>query len=95
VSRRDAPARRPPAHVQTREWRETACGPALYVRVFTPDYAVLAWREVWEAFAEAFPGKWGVQSLPPPALLVDEENVYHLLVFDDPPAGFDLFAGRR
>lgn len=78
------------ATVTERGYRETCLGRALQIKVFAPDYQVLTWREVWEAFAAAYPGQWAVQVFPPAALLVDSKNVYHLWVLPDEPTGMNL-----
>lgn len=85
-----------PAHpsrpfVQEVGSRTTGLGPALYVKIRTEDYRVLAWREVWDVFADRYPGQWAAQFFPPADSLVDEANVYHLFVLDDgPPAGVNI-----
>jgi hypothetical protein len=60
----------------------TSLGSALQIKVFAADYRLLSWREVWEAFAAKYPGRWAAQVFPPAGELVDGKNVYHLFVFD-------------
>lgn len=80
---------------QSMWWVLTPCGSALYVRVYTANYRRLYWSEIHDAFTAVYPGKWAVESLPPRELTVDEKNIYHLLVFDECPKGFDLFDDAR
>lgn len=75
--------------------RGTRCsclGVVLQLKIFTREYRRLGWREIWEAFTAAYPGKWGVQVLPPATDLVDGKNVYHVYVLDIEPAGLNLHA---
>ena len=76
--------------VQEVEYRATSLGVALYIRVRTEDYRQLSWTEVWEAFSGAYPGRWAVQFFPPSDQLVDETNLYHLYVLEDPPVGVSI-----
>lgn len=76
--------------VRERGVRPTCLGPALQLKVFAPGYRRLSWREVWEAFARAYPGRWAVEVFPPAGRLIDAKNVYHLFVLADEPEGFDL-----
>lgn len=76
--------------VQTLGRRETALGPGFSLRIRTPTYRALCWREVWQAFADAYPGRWAVECFPPADRLVDEANVYHLFMPDRPPEGLDI-----
>lgn len=82
------------AHVQITERgvRDSCLGAVLQLKVFAPDYRPLGWREVWEAFAAAYPGRWAVEVFPPAARLVDGKNVYHLFALPEgnSPAGLDL-----
>jgi hypothetical protein len=78
------------AFVQEIGHRKTSLGPALYIKVRTEDYRQLPWTEVWEAFASRYPGRWAAQFFPPVDSLLDEENIYHLYVLDDPPWGVDI-----
>lgn len=68
----------------------TVLGEVLQIKVFEPGYRALGWREVWEAFAAAYPGRWAVQVFPPADQLIDGKAVYHLFVCDTPPAGLNL-----
>lgn len=76
--------------ITERGHRESCLGRVLQLKVFAPDYRPLSWREVWEAFAAAYPGKWAVQCFPPAAALVDSKAVYHLFVLDGEPTGLNL-----
>jgi len=50
----------------------------------------MLWREVWDAFAERYPGRWAVQCFPPADQLVDGKAVYHLFVCDESPVGLNI-----
>lgn len=76
--------------VQRREHRSTDLGEAEYIRIFTPNYRKLSWREIWECFSDRFPGMWAVEVFPPADELVDDENVYHLFVFSERPRGLTI-----
>jgi hypothetical protein len=76
--------------ITERGQRQSCLGPVLQIKVFTPDYRPLTWREVWDAFAEAYPGRWAVQVFPPAERLVDQKCVYHLFVMEGEPTGLDL-----
>lgn len=73
--------------------RETALGGVLQIKVFTADYRLLSWREVWEAFVAKYPGQWAVQCFPPASELVDSKNVYHLFVCEVAPHGLNIRDG--
>jgi hypothetical protein len=62
----------------------------LQLKVFAPSYRTLTWREVWEAFAAAYPGRWAVQVFPPAHHLVDCKAVYHLFVCERAPEGLSI-----
>ena len=70
--------------------RDSCLGRVLQLKIFAQGYRPLGWREVWEAFAAAYPGKWAVQCFPPAEALVDGKHVYHLFVCDAPPRGLDI-----
>lgn len=70
--------------------RDSCLGPVLQLKVYAPGFRALTWREVWEAFADAYPGRWAVQVFPPADRLVDGKSVYHLFVLEGVPAGLDL-----
>lgn len=70
--------------------RDSALGPVLQIKVFRPGYPVMTWREVWDAFAVRYPGRWALQMFPARAALIDSKAVYHLFVLDRCPDGFDL-----
>lgn len=73
-----------------RGYVDSALGRVLQIKIFAPMYRPLSWREVWERFAAAYPGKWAVQCFPPCDQLVDGKAVYHLFVCDTPPAGLNI-----
>lgn len=72
--------------------RESCLGPVLQLKVFAPGYRTLTWREVWDAFTAAYPGRWAVQVFPPAGRLIDGKAVYHLFVCEGEPRGLDLLA---
>jgi hypothetical protein len=72
------------------EWRVTPLGRVRQIKIYAPGYRALAWREVWERFAAAYPGQWAVQMFPPADRLVDGKAVYHLFVCEDAPSGLDI-----
>lgn len=72
------------------EKRVTGLGLVTQIKIFAPGYRPLGWREVWEKFAECYPGQWAVQCFPPADQLVDGKSVYHLFVCDDVPAGLNI-----
>lgn len=74
------------------ETRGTVLGPALYVKIHAPGHRPLSWREVWDAFADRYPGRWAVQAFPPADRLVDGKAVYHLFVLEEgvTPVGLDI-----
>lgn len=79
--------------ITERGTRASVLGPVLQLKIFAPDYRPLFWREVWDAFSVAYPGRWAVQVFPPADRLVDGKAVYHLWVCDGPPAGLDIKSG--
>ena len=72
------------------ERRSSCLGEVLYIKICSWTYRPLAWREVWECFAAAYPGKWAVQCFPPAEQLVDGKAVYHLFVCDQIPEGLNI-----
>ena len=76
--------------ITERGTRQTCLGPALQLKIFAPGYHVLSWREVWDAFSAAYPGRWAVQVFPPTESLLDAKCVYHLFVLDREPEGLNL-----
>jgi len=70
--------------------RDSCLGPVLQLKIFAPGYTPLSWSEVWEAFAEAYPGRWAVQCFPPADELVDSKAVYHLWVCETEPWGLNV-----
>lgn len=73
-----------------RNRRDSALGSVLQIKVNAADYRPLSWREVWDAFAAKYPGRWAVQCFPPADELVDAKNVYHLFVCETPPLGLNI-----
>ena len=70
----------------------TAMGPARRVQIEREDGAAMGWREVWEVFAAAYPGEWGVMLLPPRERLLDQCNRYHVHVVEPKMVkGMDLW----
>jgi hypothetical protein len=76
--------------ITERGTRASVLGPVLQIKVFAPGYGPLSWRDVWDAFAAAYPGRWAVQVFPPADQLVDGKAVYHLFVCDSPPWGLNV-----
>jgi hypothetical protein len=87
----DAPV--PAITITERGERDSVLGRVLQLKVFAPGYPPLSWREVWEAFAAAYPGRWAVQVFPPAGSLVDSKAVYHLWLLPGEPAGLNLHCG--
>ena len=76
--------------ITERGHRESCLGKVLELKVFASGYRRLFWSEVWEAFTEAYPGKWAVQVFPPAGQLVDGKAVYILFVLEGAPEGLNL-----
>jgi hypothetical protein len=78
--------------ITERGYRESCLGRVLQLKVFDAAYRPLSWREVWEAFAARYPGRWAVQCFPPAGQLVDGKAVYHLWVLEEgrTPVGLNL-----
>lgn len=74
--------------------KQTVLGLAQYIRIYTNDYRRLSWDEVWETFADRYPGKWAVQFFPPAEQLVDQTNIYHLFVLDGIPIEFSIHSSK-
>ena len=72
------------------EPRDTALGPAVYVKLHADGYRPLSWREAWEAFAARYPGRWAVQCFPPRDQIVDGKAIYHLFVLEQEPRGMNI-----
>jgi len=74
---------------------DTDLGPVTQIEIYDPGYRPLSWREVWEKFAETYPGRWAVQAFPPRDQLVDGKAVYHLWVLEPGvvPRGLNLRRG--
>lgn len=69
----------------------TALGLGLRVVFQHSDKSVMSFAELWAAFHDHYPGRWGVQVLPPTRYALDGANKYWLCVFTTPPKGLDLF----
>jgi hypothetical protein len=54
----------------------------------------MGFRELWELFAELYPGRWAVQIFPPGEQLIDQVNKYHLYVLDEEPEAFNLMRDK-
>lgn len=76
--------------VTERGYRESCLGRVLQLKIHAPGYVPLSWREVWDAFSAAYPGRWAVQCFPPADQLVDQKAVYHLFVLESEPFGLNL-----
>jgi hypothetical protein len=76
--------------ITERGTKDTCLGSALQLKICTADYRPLSWREVWDAFSSAYPGRWAVQIFPPADRLIDQKCVYHLWVLESEPRGMDL-----
>jgi hypothetical protein len=78
------------ARVQEMDVRDTIYGPTQYIRIQRDDSQPMSWREVWEVFADRYPGKWAFEMFPPREFLVDDANIYHLYVLEEAPQGVDI-----
>jgi hypothetical protein len=76
--------------ITERGMRDSCLGAVLQLKICTRDYQQLSWREIWEAFTAAYPGRWAVQVFPPRERLLDAKHVYHLFVLPEEPRGLDL-----
>ena len=78
--------------ITERSERDSCLGRVLQLKIFTPDYRPLSWREVCDAFNAAYPGRWAVQVFPPADRIVDGKSVYHVWVMEPgaSPTGLDL-----
>ena len=74
------------------DYRPTAFGGALYIRIHRMDMAPMGFRELWDLFAKLYPGKWAVQVFPDGTHLMDQANKYHLFVYPECPPGLNLCA---
>lgn len=79
-----------PVQITERGEHDSCVGRVRQLKVFADDYRPLNWREVWDAFSEAYPGRWALQVFPPAEKLVDQKCVYHLWVLPGEPAGLSL-----
>src|SRR5271154_1529665 len=80
------PRRSLKASIQEMGERLTSFGVANYIKIRRHDEKPMSWRAVWKAFASTYPGSWAVQMFPPVSELIDEVNVYHLFVLQEPPS---------
>lgn len=78
-------------HITEHGHVSTALGRALRVTIERTDGAPMGFRELYAAYADRYPGRWALQTLPPAARLFDGANRYHLHVIDEEPVGLDLF----
>lgn len=76
--------------ITERGYRDSCLGRVLQLKIHAPQYQPLSWREIWEAFASQYPGRWAVQVFPPRDKLVDGKSVYHLWVLEGEPEGLNL-----
>jgi hypothetical protein len=74
------------------ETHQTAFGTCFRLRIHRNDMLPMGYRELWEVFQAACPGKWGVQYFPPWEKLLDQANKYHIMVFETAPEGLDMMA---
>ena len=58
----------------------TPFGAVEYIKIRRYDGKPMTWREVWEVFADAYPGCWAIEVFPPQWYLVDDANIYHLFI---------------
>ena len=74
---------------------DSCLGVVEFIKIHAADFRPLGWREVWERFAAAYPGRWAVQCFPPADQLVDGKSVYHLFVLAPglEPQGLNIKAG--
>lgn len=73
-------------------------GMVTHLKVYTPDYKRLSWLQVWQAFADVYPGRWAIELYPPAADLVNDAHVYHLWLLPEgwrPPAPMNLATKYR
>lgn len=61
----------------------TPVGVVEYIKIRRHDGKRMTWRQVWETFAAAYPGRWALEVYPPDTHLVDEANIYHLFVLPE------------
>lgn len=63
------------------------------VKVRACDGRPMTWRQAWEVWSDVYPDRWAFQIFPPASSLLDEANVYHLLMLPEGtemPAALDL-----
>lgn len=78
------------AYVQECGVRDTALGPALYIRIRRYDDLPMSWDDIWAVFSDRYPNQWAVEVFPPEYALVNEVNAYHLFVVYEEPAGLNI-----
>ena len=64
--------------------------PALIYTPFDATSREMSWREIWDVFADRYPGQWAAQMFPSASELVDEADVYHLLVLAEDRVGVTI-----
>jgi hypothetical protein len=82
----------PQVQITERNWRDSALGRVLQLKLWAEGFPPLSWAQLWGAFSQAYPGCWAIQVFPPVEALVDGKCVYHLYVLPglEPPVGLDL-----
>lgn len=86
------------SYIQELDYRDTLYGLARRIKIRRFDEKPMSWRELWEAFSSMYPGWWGIQMLPPAHELMDEANIYHILILPlpfPPEFNFNHFKGDR
>ena len=68
----------------------TPFGAVEYIKIRRYDGKPMTWREVWEVFADAYPGCWAIEVFPPQWYLVDDANIYHLFIVPEELGPSDL-----
>lgn len=72
------------------DFRETAMGLAMKIRLHRKDMAPMGWEEIAAVINTVYPGRWACQWFPPKADIVNQANKYHLFVFEEMPRGMTL-----
>lgn len=76
--------------ITSRGMIDSCLGRVEQLKIYAENYRRLGWEEVWQAFAESYPGRWAVQVFPPASSLVNGKCVYHLFVCEGEPRGLNL-----
>lgn len=79
-----------PIVITERGYQDSCLGRVLQLKIHDADYGKLGWEDVWNAFTDAYPGKWAVEVYPPKSAIVNGKNVYHLWVLESAPVGLTL-----